>query len=108
MSGGSPFFCVVFGIRQTLPWGRTHNLFMNRVTSDYGVVFDPETLELLRTCLDDAWAQLSPIQQSNTLKSTLALRILDAAARGERAPVNLRRWALLHIAYPPRTEDSSA
>jgi hypothetical protein len=81
---------------------------MNRVASDYGVVFDPEIIELLRACLDDAWAHLSPIQQSNTLKSALALRILHAAATGERDPVNLRRWALLlHIAYPPRTEDSS-
>jgi len=95
----------MFGIRQTLPYGRVHYLFMNRVASDYGVVFDPETIELLRTCLDDAWAQLSPIQRSNTLKSTLALRILHAAATGERDPVNLRRWALLHLAYPPRTED---
>jgi hypothetical protein len=77
---------------------------MDRVPSNYGV-FDPETVALLRACLDDAWAQLNPIQQSNTLKSALALRILQAAAAGERDPVRLRTCALLHIASPPRTDD---
>jgi hypothetical protein len=77
---------------------------MDRVPSEYGVVFDPETLALLRACLDDAWAQLNPIQQSNTLKSALALRILQAAAAGERDPVRLRTCALLHIASPPGTD----
>ena len=77
---------------------------MDRVPSDYGV-FDPETVALLRACLDDAWAQLNPIQQSNTLKSALALRILQAAAAGERDPVRLRTCALLHIASPPMTDD---
>jgi hypothetical protein len=73
---------------------------MARVPPDYGV-FDAETLKLLSACLDDAWAQLTPIQQANTLKSTLALRILTAAAAGERDPVKLRTCALLHIASPP-------
>jgi hypothetical protein len=96
--------CPVLG-RQNPP---PHNLSMGQVPSDCrvpsndGGVFDHETLELLRACLDDAWAQLSPIQQSNTLKSTLALRILQAAAAGERDPVRLRTCALLHIASPPR------
>jgi hypothetical protein len=66
---------------------------MDRVPSNYGVVFDPETVALLRACLDDAWAHLSPIERSNTLKSTLALRILHAAAAGERDPIRLRTWA---------------
>jgi len=60
---------------------------MGRVPPDYGVVFDPETIELLRACLDDAWAQLNPIERSGTLKSALALRILRAVAGGERDPV---------------------
>jgi hypothetical protein len=70
---------------------------MSRAPSEYGVVFDPETLKLLRACLDDAWAQLSPVERSDTLKSTLASRILLAAAVGERDPVKLRTCALLHI-----------
>jgi hypothetical protein len=78
---------------------------MSRVPSEYGVVFDPETLKLLRACLDDAWAQLSPIERSDTPKSTLASRILHAAAAGERDPVRLRRCALLYITPPPSTDD---
>jgi hypothetical protein len=81
---------------------------MVRVPSDYGVALDPETIELLRACLDDAWAHLGPIGRSNTLKSTLALRILHAAAAGERDPIKLRTRALLHVVSPPRTNDSAA
>jgi hypothetical protein len=69
---------------------------MGKVPTDYGVVYDPETIELLRACLDDAWAQLNPIERSDTLKSTLASRILYAAAAGERDPVRLRTRALFH------------
>jgi hypothetical protein len=81
---------------------------MGRLSSHYGVVFDPETIDLLRACLDDAWAQLSPVERSNTDKSTLATRILHAAAAGERDPVRLRTCALLHIVPSPRTDESTA
>jgi hypothetical protein len=77
-------------------------------SSDYGVVFDPETIQLLRTCLDEAWAQLSPMEQATTLKSSLAMRMLRAAAAGERDPVRLRRCALLRIASSPLTQNNAA
>ena len=37
-----------------------------------GVCFDPETIELLRTVLDEAWNALSPSRQQTVLKSELA------------------------------------
>ncbi|HKB90883.1 MAG TPA: hypothetical protein VKC60_10250 [Opitutaceae bacterium] len=46
--------------------------------------FDLETVALLREILDDAWASLRPEQQATMLKTTLAERILNLAARGER------------------------
>jgi hypothetical protein len=48
------------------------------------VSFDPETVTVLRECLDDAWARLQPAQQAAMLKTTLAERILKCAAHGER------------------------
>jgi hypothetical protein len=75
---------------------------------DRGVVFDPETIELLRTCLDEAWAQLSPVEQAITLKSSLAMRMLHAAAAGERDPVRLRTCALLRVVSPPTADDTAA
>jgi hypothetical protein len=46
--------------------------------------FDVETVALLREILDDAWASLRPEQQATMLKTTLAERILNLAAQGER------------------------
>jgi hypothetical protein len=56
--------------------------------------FDPDTIALLRTTLDHAWASLPPGQQAVTSRSILAERILRAAARGERDPDRLRAHAL--------------
>jgi hypothetical protein len=56
--------------------------------------FDPDTISLLRTTLDRAWASLSASQQLMTSLSLLAERILRAAARGERDPDRLRALAL--------------
>ena len=75
---------------------------------EHGGVFDPETIELLRTCLEEAWAQLSPREQATTLKSSLAMRMLHAAAAGERDPARLRRCALLRVASPPVVDDTAA
>ena len=47
-----------------------------RKKADYGAAFDPATIQLLRTCLAEAWEQLGPIEQANTLKSSLASRML--------------------------------
>jgi hypothetical protein len=60
-----------------------------------GVCFDPETIELLRTVLDDAWNSVSARRQAMTSKTELAERILAAAGRGERDPETLRAIALM-------------
>jgi hypothetical protein len=59
--------------------------------------FDPETVNLLRGVLDDAWERLSPEQQARTQKSDVALRILRLAMRGERDPVKLRMSAVTEV-----------
>jgi hypothetical protein len=51
--------------------------------------FDSETVALLRTTLDRAWASLSLSEQARTNRSELAERILKAAATGERNPERL-------------------
>jgi hypothetical protein len=56
--------------------------------------FDRDTVTLLRTALDRAWASLPPGQQAATSRSILAERILKAAAQGERDPERLRAFAL--------------
>jgi hypothetical protein len=58
--------------------------------------FDPETVALLRTTLDRAWASLPPNQQARTSRSIMAERILKAAAKGERDPDRLRIRALMN------------
>ena len=60
-----------------------------------GAHFDPETIEMMKTVLDDAWAALSPSQQRALPKARLAERILAAAANGERDPVRLLARALI-------------
>ncbi|MGH6788226.1 MAG: hypothetical protein ACRECC_00920 [Pseudolabrys sp.] len=56
--------------------------------------FEPETIELMRVVLDGAWESLTPYQQALSSRTTLAERILAAAALGERDPVRLRGYAL--------------
>ena len=56
--------------------------------------FDPETIEVLRTALDEAWASLLPRQQARINKAELAERILALASVGERDPIRLRSAAL--------------
>jgi hypothetical protein len=46
--------------------------------------FDPETITLLKSTLDDAWACFPPDRRAAMLKTTLAERILKSAAQGER------------------------
>lgn len=64
-----------------------------------GGVFDPQTVELLRTVLDDAWSDLLPEQQATVSRNLLAERLLRLAARGERDPDALRARALF-LAVP--------
>ena len=63
-------------------------------------VYDPQTLELLRKVLDDAWVSLPPERQAMMLKSDLAQRILKRAAEGERDPSRLRAAAVVDIVTP--------
>lgn len=64
------------------------------MNSDDGA-FDPETITLMRTALEEAWASLPQAQQARTSQTLLAERILWAAKRGERDPVRLRASALI-------------
>lgn len=59
-----------------------------------GRVYDPETVELLKSVLEEAWACLLPKQQKDVSKTLLAERLLRAAAHGERDPERLRARAL--------------
>ena len=64
------------------------------MNADGGTVYDPETVELLKSVLEDAWACLLPEQKNSVSKTLLAERLLRAAARGERDPERLRARAL--------------
>ena len=55
--------------------------------------FSPETIELLRSVLDDAWESMRPEEKVRTSKTAIAARILDMAAAGERDPIRLRAEA---------------
>jgi hypothetical protein len=65
--------------------------------SDRRDAFDPETVSLLRTALDQAWSILLPRQRAAITKSELAQRILEFAALGERDPVRLRVRAVMEV-----------
>ena len=62
-----------------------------------GANFDPETVSLMRAALDDAFSKLPVALRSGAVKSKLAVRILERAARGERDPIRLRTAALLDV-----------
>jgi hypothetical protein len=62
------------------------------------VYFDPETVNALREILDKAWSCLSAEQQATMLKTTLAERILQTAAKGERNRDRLLEVALRDLA----------
>lgn len=63
--------------------------------SEKPAYFDLETIALLRETLEDAWACLRPEQRATTVKTTLAERILKAAAQGERNRDRLLDAALM-------------
>jgi hypothetical protein len=58
-------------------------------------LYNPETLTVLRTALDEAWALLPNDRKSESQKSDMAQRILKQAAEGVRDPVRLRACALV-------------
>jgi hypothetical protein len=60
--------------------------------------FDPETVTLMKTALDDAWGCLPPAMKATVLKSALAERIVKSATEGERDRKRLRDAALSGLA----------
>jgi hypothetical protein len=65
--------------------------------------YTPETAKLLQCVLDDAWASMRPDEKARSNKTLVAVRILEAAAAGERNPERLLAQALV----PRRIEDMS-
>jgi hypothetical protein len=60
--------------------------------------FDAETIALLKVAPDEAWDRLPPKLQATMLKTTLAERILESTAEGERNHERLREAALRDLA----------
>jgi hypothetical protein len=58
--------------------------------------YDPETVELLRSVLDEAWAALQPAHRKRISKAWMAQCVLKCAAAGERHPDRLRFRAISH------------
>ena len=58
-------------------------------------VYDPETLNMMRDALDQAWALLPQDRKNKFLKVDMADRVLRKAAVGERDPAVLRAAALM-------------
>ena len=59
--------------------------------------FDRETINLMRTALENAWEQLEHDMQQRTSKVTFAERVLRAASDGERDPARLHSVALGNV-----------
>jgi hypothetical protein len=60
-----------------------------------GAIFVPEDIQLLQTTLDEVLTILPVANRTAAMRNRLASRILAAAAKGERDPVQLRISALL-------------
>jgi len=60
-----------------------------------GTLFVPEEIELLQTTLDEVVTLLPVPNRTPAMRNRLASRIMAAAAKGERDPVQLRISALL-------------
>jgi hypothetical protein len=56
--------------------------------------YDPATVQLLRTVLDEAWSALAPHYRKKISKSHMAEYVLRHAANGERHPGRLRLGAI--------------
>ena len=53
-----------------------------------------DTVEFLRSILDEAWMSLTPRQKMSIRRSDMAAFSLEAAARGERDPAILKQLAV--------------
>ena len=69
----------------------------------YGGAFDPETIDLLRSVLDEAWGSLRREEQAHGGKSLLAAIILKLAATVERDPIRLRTLAVTEVSASEAT-----
>ena len=58
--------------------------------SAYGLA----TIDIMRAALDEAWESLSDVEKARSSRSQLAVRILAAAADGERDFERLKEAAL--------------
>ena len=57
--------------------------------------FSSATVRDMQVALDLAWSSLSPEEQTQSSKTLLATRILNAAEAGERSPARLLVLALM-------------
>jgi len=78
------------------------------MTNPDSTYFEPETIELLKSTLEEAWASLPSSRQRTVLKTELAERILAAAASGERDPDRLRARALMRPVHPAQSSGHRA
>lgn len=67
-------------------------------SGDHNSSYDPQTINVLRQILDEAWESLPPNRRMD--KSEMAKRILRCAGQGERDPVRLKAAALIDIVEP--------
>jgi hypothetical protein len=65
--------------------------------------YDPETLNVMRHALDEAWALLPEDRKNKFQKIDMADRVLRRAAAGERDPAKLQAAALVGTAPNART-----
>ena len=65
-----------------------------------GCSYDPETIEMMQSVLDEAWGSIPLKQQARVSKTEMAARILKLAASGVRDPVRLRTYALTTVISP--------
>ncbi len=68
--------------------------------------FDPATLAILKAVFDEACNLLPPDRRSHEMRSNLAVRILKCAAKGERNPLRLRTYALMHMTRCSSVEEA--
>ena len=62
-----------------------------------GTGFQSDEIKLMRSVLDEAAIILPEAERTSAMKAKLSSRILAAAAKGERDPVQLRIAALLEV-----------
>jgi hypothetical protein len=64
--------------------------------------FDPETVALMKTALDEAWASLTEEQRARRTPNELASRVVRLAKQGERDPARLRTFAIAEVVSTPK------